>query len=121
MARFMLKTNVCEAAYDTACDAIVRKVHKKTHPYEWIGMSHGFDLSKRPMCLLLDFVQTKDFDRQFFELFAIDRARGVGHQVGRTLRFRERNAVADIVQVTKQHYPAVDTQCDTAMWWRAEL
>lgn len=102
MAGFTLKTNVCEAAYNTAFGcAIVRKVHKKTHPYEWIGMSHGFDSSKRPMCLLLDFVQTKDFDRQFFELFAIDRARGVGHQVGRTLCFRKRNAVADIVQVTK--------------------
>ena len=74
-----------------------------------IGLTQLRKLAKHNS-LLLD-----DLDGKFTELVCINDIGRFGHQVGRPLRLRERDAISDVLQAGEQHHPAVDTQRDAAM------
>src|SRR4029077_9459520 len=60
-------------------------------------------------------------DVQLVELFLIDRAWGVQHQVLHALRLRERDDIANVVRTGQQHDDAVDSGCDAPMRGHAVL
>ena len=61
-----------------------------------------------------------DLNMQFLKLFGVDFSRRLGHQIGRFLRLREGDAVANVLQFAKQHHPAIESQRDSAVGWSAE-
>src|SRR5262245_41774860 len=60
-------------------------------------------------------------DTEFFELFRFDRSGRASHQIACPLRFGESNTIANVVQATKQHHPAVNSQRNPAVRRRAVL
>src|SRR5262245_38274562 len=55
-------------------------------------------------------------DAQFLELLCVYSARRARHQVARPLSFWEGDTIADIVQSSEEHHPAVNSQRNSSVW-----